>query len=132
MSHIAVLEMAFRDLSALEAACAAVGATLDQAARKYAAYYGQQKCNAGAITHPAANFGIGVNKEADGSYRLAWDNWNIGMWAGGLPEVFGADLTKLRQGYSSIVASRQMRRAGFRVQETRDEQTGDLRLICTR
>lgn len=60
----------------------------------------------------AYEVGVVKSKVHQGEYELMWDFWQDGF---GLKEAIGEDGNKLKQKYSEIVATKQLRKMGLRV-----------------
>jgi hypothetical protein len=146
MSHVVVIELQVKDLQALGEAAKQLGGELviGQMTFKWYGrwmndYHGQDaayrkmnpekfgKCDH-AVKHPKCKYEIGVVRQEDGSFTVLADEWG----EGGLPAVFGKGMHKLKQRYGACVAAKTMRRQGFSVKEVDDEETGYLRLVCSR
>jgi hypothetical protein len=146
VSHVATVDLHIKDLDSLKAACKAMGLEFREGQKTYK-WYGHSvgdyplpegfKANElGQCEHAIGIPGnkrayeIGVVRRRDGKpgYMLMWDFWNGGY---GLQEVVGQDCKKLRQQYATQVSIKQVRKQGFRVQQTVG-QDGKVRLVCTR
>jgi len=119
-----------RDLQALKLACQALGLQFRENQRTYrwyGRYMGDSQLPAGftpeelgrcehAISVPGNRYAyeVGVLRRRDGKpgFALYYDNWQGG---GGLEERIGENARRLKQEYASQVATRQLRRQGFRV-----------------
>lgn len=126
MSHVCKVELQIKDLAALEAACRAVGLELVRGQKTYRWYsdlnpganraYRRSETDGHcdhAIRIPGADgeeHEIGVARTASGAYELRWDPM------GRIVEmVGGSDARKLRQEYSSAVATKWYKQHGYRV-----------------
>lgn len=76
------------------------------------------------ISFPGASYDVGVMQEADGSFRLRWDQWAGG---GGLHKRIGADGGLLGQAYAIEAAKKAARNKGYLVTETRQDN-GHIKL----
>jgi hypothetical protein len=147
MSHVVTIQLEVKDLKALAAAAEFFGAelVLDQPTFRWygmwvndysadnAAYrngiktddYG--KCDH-IIRHPNCSYDIGLVKQPNGAYIVVADEWS----AGGLANVFGQGMQRLKQRYGVAVAAKTMRNQGYSVKEAIDQTTGNVRLVCTK
>lgn len=134
MSHVTSVSMQIRDLNALKQACARMGAIFVQDQKTYA-WYGRSvgdfpipqgmteadlgKCNH-AIRVPGVRYEIGVVKQKDGTYSLAYDFYGTGGGHDGqkLKEKFGDGLGKLKQAYAVAAAKLKAKAMGWMCHET--------------
>lgn len=133
MSHIASIKIKIKDISALIAACAELGAEFRQGQTTYH-WYGRRagdsplpegmtedmlgKCQH-AIRIPGVKYEVGVVQTADGTYTLAWDEYGYdnGEHDGHkLIQKFGPQLGTLVQLYGVHQATALMQARGFKVQ----------------
>jgi hypothetical protein len=146
MSHVATVDVHITDLSALKAACSALGLEFregQQCFRWFGTHIGDYPLPAGytaadmgqcehaiGVKDNAGAYEVGVVRRRDGKpgYTLMYDFWNRGY---GLEEKIGSRAGKLRQQYAAQVAATQARRQGYRVHPLQQED-GTLHLICTR
>ncbi len=79
-------------------------------------FYDKQKesCDH-AITFPVSKYGVGVRKQTDGTFRLAWDPYYLG----GLEKIMGRDCGLFTQAYGIEAAKRAARIKGYGVRETK-------------
>lgn len=147
MSHVVAIKLEIKDLKALAEAAKALGAELIEGKKTFrwygkwmndysdanAAYknginpadYG--KCDH-IISHPDCSYDIGLVKQPDGAFLVVADEWH----AGGLANVFGNGMSKLKQRYAFSVAARTMRAKGWRVSERPGQKADSIRLVCTK
>lgn len=121
--HVSTVKLSVKSLEALQAACLRLGLTFVEGQTSYqwyGRYMGDSPLPAGvsvsdlghcthAIKVPGARYEIGVVAEADGTYSLRGDYWA----SGGLVEVLGKDLNKLRQAYGIEAALLEAQRQGY-------------------
>jgi hypothetical protein len=121
--HVTSLKLEVKNLEALKLACQRLGLQFMEGQRRYE-WYGHYvgstplpqgfgvddlgKCTH-AIKAPGADYEIGVQRWGDGSYKLLYDSWA----AGGLEQVLGRDLNRLRQGYGVSAAILEAQRQGY-------------------
>lgn len=124
MSHVCKVELKIKDLAALGMAAQTLGGELVRGQTHYNCYADHSpayrvsaddgKCDhAIRIRGEDSKLGtheIGVRKEADGSYSLHWDPMGriVSM-------VGGRNAERLRQEYSTAVATKWYRTNGYRV-----------------
>lgn len=135
MSHVADVELKFRDLDAIEAAVKACGGQFrrdqkthgwyghflndwrsERAAvnRRDASTFG--KCDH-AIHFPGTSYEIGLVREPDGTYTAIYDTY--GSEGRKLETACGGvGLPKLKNEYAAAVTMRTLMRKGFRCQRT--------------
>lgn len=130
MSHVTQVECQILDLDCLEAAIAPLGLELmrgQSTYRWYGTFVGDAplpegvkvedlgrcahairvKPHAGLSSKP---YEIGLVKQENGSYRLAWDFWRGGY---GLEDCAGTGCQKVVQGYAVEVSKKHLRKAGY-------------------
>lgn len=130
MSHISEVQCEIKDLDALGLALAPLGLELmrDQTSyRWFGRYVGDTdlppgvkeedlgKCSHAIRVKPHAGlsskpYEIGLVKQENGSYRLAYDFWKGGY---GLEACAGAGCQKVVQGYAVEVSKKHLRKAGY-------------------
>ena len=127
MSHIATVEVEFKDLDALAKACQRCGVELKQDKKQFRWYNDQvSPCDA-AIVHPSKfAFEVGVHKTATG-LRIEFDPHNRGKKYGqntgpGMQDAIAFEddirgIGKLQQAYAIEVARKQAKKQGFAVKE---------------
>jgi hypothetical protein len=138
MSHVATISLEVKDLDALAIACKRLGFTLNLGQKTYR-WYGRSvggyplpagyavedlgKCEH-AINVGAECYEIGVTKRRDGKagWSLVWDFFDRRLLA-----KVGNDACILKREYAAVVAAKQARAQGFRVQEWR-QQDGGIKL----
>ena len=125
-SHIVDIKIEVRDLDALETAAVALGLQFrrsQETYRWYGRYVGDSslpegitadqlgKCNhaLGVPNNPTA-YEVGIVAQADGSYRLLWDEWSGGY---GLQEKIGKGAEKLIARYAIEKAVLECQRLGW-------------------
>lgn len=132
MSHITTATgVVINDLDCLKKAAESCGCMFKAEQKTFKTFAGNQgKCEA-AIVHPdkAVQYEIGVNRNADGTYRLDVDNWNN---MGGLGQYVGRDAGKLLQHYTAMVAKKQLKKQGYRFKADRYTEEGCLQLVAVR
>jgi hypothetical protein len=121
--HVATIKLEVKSLDALKLACARLGLEFLEGQRTYR-WYGEyvagtplpegfNQDDLGKCTHaigvPGAEYEIGVQRWKDGTYKLLYDSWS----SGGLTQVLGADLNKLRQSYGVSAALLEAQRQGY-------------------
>lgn len=133
MSHIATVEVEFRDMDALAKACTKCGVELRQEQKTFRWYNGQvTPCDA-AIVHPNAKaYEIGVHK-TDTGLKIQFDPFMRGY---GMQDAVAFEddikgLGKLQQAYAVEVARKQAKRQGFSVRET-VQADGRVKLTLSR
>jgi hypothetical protein len=147
MSHVASIDIAINDLTALKAAVKELGCEWREGQLNYK-WYGTSvgdyplpkgmtvemlgKCSH-AIKVPGVNYEIGVVKMPDGTFTLAYDfyGYDGGTHDGHkLLAKFGEKLGKLVQGYAVHRATLEAQRKGLRVIRT-TTANGSIRLAIT-
>lgn len=118
MSHITKVQVAITDLEALGEACAELGGELLLDVKAYQ-MWGSRKVNCFAtIRFKGASYEVGVQQAKDGTYTLEADFYG----SGGLTQKIGANASKLEQQYKSSVVKKEMKRKGFKVTKSWEEQ----------
>lgn len=131
MSHVALIKLEVKDLDCLSAACKRLGLELVRGQKKYKSYQSGLTCDH-AIRKPGneSAYEVGVQKQADGRYTLAFDSYGQHY---GIPQYAGGnDLPKLKQWYAAEVAAKHAKRQGWqgvRIMQTND---GRPKVIATR
>jgi hypothetical protein len=147
MSHVAKIELEIKDLTALAAACQALGLEFMYGQKTYKCYGRIQGMSdqmpAGftveemghcehAIRIPgnsrAYEIGVVTRRDGKAGYALLLDAWQGGF---GLTEKIGESGQKLKQNYSSAVARAHMIRHGYRVISS-TKQDGTIVLRASR
>lgn len=133
MSHIATVEVEFRDMDALAKACVKCGVELRQDQKTFRWYNSKvSPCDA-AIVHPNAKaYEIGVHKTETG-LRIQFDPFMSGY---GMQDAVAFEddiegLGKLQQAYAVEVARKQAKRQGFSVRE-QVQADGRVKLTLSR
>ena len=133
MSHIATVEIEFRDMDALSKACIKCGVELRTEQKQFRWYNGRiSQCDA-AIVHPNAKaYEIGVHKTETGM-RLEYDPFMRGY---GMQDAVAFEdniqgLGRLQQAYAVEVARKQAKRQGFSVRE-QVQADGRIKLTLSR
>ncbi len=142
MSHISELKTTFKNLDDIELAAARLGGTLlrDQKTyRWFGQYMGDSQMPAGmtqadlgkcnhAIRFPHASYEVGVRRQPDGTFRLAWDSWS----SGGLLKHMGNEQgDRFTQAYTVVATTRAARIKGYACRETaRSDGAVELELIA--
>lgn len=143
MSHVATIAVQIKDLASLKKACERVGLEFREGQKTYK-WWGRHvgdyplpagftKADLGKSTHALAvkgkkdayEIGVVESRTTPGTYELLWDFYAGGK---GLEAAVGKDAKKLMQAYSTEVARKAARRAGFRVTETKVD--GKVVLRC--
>lgn len=139
MSHVATIEVKVSDKEALAAAAERLGGVFHEGQktyRWYGTFVGDSPMPAGmtmadlgkcdhAISFPQASYEVGVRKNEDGSYTLAWDYWGQGGLA---PILGGPQAPKLVQAYAAEKLKQEARRLGHAVESETTLQDGTVRL----
>ena len=134
VSHIATVEIEFKDLDCLAKACTKCGVELRMGQKQFKWFAGKvSECDA-AISVPqnTVAYEIGVHIEG-GKIRLSYDPWNKGN---GMQNhiAFEDDIKgigKLQQAYAVEVARKQAKRQGFSVRE-QVQADGRIKLTLAR
>lgn len=146
MSHVTLIELSVEDLEALAEGGINLGMELLEKRnfKWYGNYVGDHPLPPGfteqdmgkcdyvlRIKNNAEAYEVGVVRRKDGKpgYVLLWDFWCEGF---GLQSTIGENGSKLRQEYSIAVASKAMRRQGFRISREVNEETGKPRIRMRR
>ena len=141
MSHITEISVEIKDLDSLEAACKEMGLELVRGQARYKWFgrfvggapmpAGMTEAEMGRCNHAiripgnAQAYEIGVCQQG-GNFVLRWDSWQGGY---GMQDIVGKDAGKLSQAYAVQVASKQARRQGMSVVQTRLAD-GRVQLRC--
>ncbi len=120
MSHLNTGTSVIRDIACLEAAVKTFAGCTMQPAKSFRAYLGGE-CEH-AITVPKSYYQLGVVKQKDGTYRLAYD-----ADESRIPQTFGDKLCKLQQQYNRQRVLKSARAKGFTVNEQK-QPDGSIRL----
>lgn len=145
MSHIETGTCKILNLEALKAAVKEMGAEFVEGQRTYKWYgrsvgdaplpAGMRKEDLGKCTHaikvPGVNYEVGVVKQKDGSYTLAWDSWkdpDRNHDGHKLIEKFGKGMEELSMLYSVHVATMQAWANGWTVQRQKTK-SGEYDLV---
>lgn len=138
MSHMVEVKLRIKDLSALRAACNELGFEFIENQKTYKWFgrwvgdspmpEGMTKADLGKCDHaikvPGSTYEVGLRKQADGSFTLAYDWWN----SGGLKDKLGQNAGPLVQSYAKHKAVRELRRKGFRLGGVRTLKNGAIEL----
>lgn len=111
MSHITTMALVITDLAALKSAVQEMGAEFTAGVRTFRSYQHGLECEA-KITLPGCNYEIGVQKQKEGGYKLAFDFYGQGQ---GLRNKFGEGCKKIAQMYAVHKATAEARRKGYTV-----------------
>ena len=144
MSHLVCIEIEVKDLDSLAAACTECGLELARDQKHYRWFgrlmgdsplpEGMTAKDAGKCDHAIRVPGndrayeIGVRRQANGTFKLAYDFWQGGY---GLEKLAGEKCGKLVQSYAAAVAVKQVRKQGFAVQR-RVLADGRVQLVCSK
>ena len=153
MSHVASVKCYVQDLDALASVADRLGFELVRDAKTYAwfgQWVGDFRGSTAAVDngHRPEDFGkclhklrrkdaragdyeIGVVARPDGQpgYELVYDNWSVG--GSRVEELAGRGLSKLKDEIACEVSTRIMRRKGYRVSRTVNQQ-GAIVLNCSK
>ena len=124
MSHVATVEMAVKDLSALEVASKKLGLLFQRGKETWRSFDSQTNRSTHAISVPNSSYDIGVIKTNTG-FELKMDEF--GSQARVIHERLGMGLAKLKSEYTATVTTKQLQRQGYRVQRTM--QDGRIQLV---
>lgn len=119
MSHIATVSVIIKNTDALKAAAHELGCFFTEA-KTFNSYQSGLPCDF-KITVPGVRFEVGVQKQADGTYKLAWDTYGSGggslHGADGqkLLTKFGEGMGLLTQRYGVLVTEAQAKAKGMQV-----------------
>jgi len=146
MSHVATIELEIRDLACLIEAAKECGLEFLENQQSYRWYgvsvgdyplpTGFRKSDLGKCDHAlrvkngnGSTYEIGVCARRDGKpgFTLLWDFWQGGY---GLQAAVGTDGNKLKDAYAAAVATKELKRKGYRVQRTKNE-AGKIILTAT-
>jgi len=133
VSHIATVEVEFRDMDALAKACVKCGVELRQDQKTFRWYNGKVSPCDSAIVHPNAKaYEIGVH-ETETGLRIEFDPFMRGH---GMQDAVAFEdnikgLGKLQQAYAVEVARKQAKRQGFSVRE-QVQADGRVKLTLSR
>ena len=134
MSHIATVEIEFKDLDCLAKACTKCGVELRRDQKQFTWYNGNvSDCDAAiAVPGNSRAYEIGVHLEG-GKIRLAYDPFcrGYGMQNHVAFEDDMRGLGKLQQAYAVEVARKQAKRQGFSVRE-QVQADGRIKLTLAR
>ena len=146
MSHVATVDVEVKDLESLDLACQRLGLELVRHQLSYkwfGKHIGDYPLPEGFAVHELGRcdhairipgkpdaYEIGVVRRRDGrpGFMLLWDFFAGGY---GLEKIVGHECQALRQHYAAAVATREARRKGFIVQETK-LGNGQIQLRMTR
>lgn len=132
MSHITTSEAKIIDIDALRAAVATFGGTLEQRST-FMSYESGHACDY-AICLPGVKYQVGVQKQHDSSYRLAYDSYGYDQSATHdghkLIAKFGEGLAMLRHAYTEATIRKQAKMHGYSLART-VLPNGDVRLRLT-
>jgi hypothetical protein len=137
MSHVSKIELEIKDLDTLKAACERLNLEFVPNQRTYK-WYGEHvgdyplpqgfsiedmgKCDH-AIMVPGASYELGV-VHRNRKYTLLWDFYS----SGGLERVLGKGGGKLKQAYAVERIRREATLKGYRLHETKSENSVRLRM----
>ena len=133
MSHIATVEVEFRDMDALAKACVKCGVELRQDQKTFRWYNNKVSACDAAIVHPNARaYQIGVHK-TDTGLRIELDPFmgGYGMQDAVAFQDNKQGLGKLQQAYAIEVARKQAKKQGFSVRE-QVQADGRVKLTLSR
>ena len=149
MSHVATVDIEIKDLAALRLACSEIGLEFREGQKTFkwygrwvndysaddAAYragidpknYG--KCDhALSVPGNSKAYEIGVVKQPNGSYKLAWDFYSGGF---GLMEKVGQKCGKLVSSYAGHVAKHTLFKQGYAIQSKKTLPDGSVEMVFT-
>jgi len=130
MSHVTTASgIEIKDLECLKKAAASCGCEWNEGATEFRTFAGNKGKCLHTISHnsKSVTYEIGVNQNADGTYRLDVDNWNN---MGGLAKHVGKDAGRLLQNYTAFVAKKQLRKQGWRFKKDVVTENGCLQLVA--
>lgn len=139
MSHVATIDVVITDLQSLKDACKARGWVFVEGQRKYRWYgtwvgdtpmpAGMTKADLGKCDHaikiPGCTYEVGVVRQPDDTYGLAWDYWGTG----GLVKALGGQKApKLVQAYATEKMKNEARRMDYALESEEVMADGTVRL----
>ena len=128
MSHVRQQTSEYNDIDTLRATVAETpGLTWLEGQTTHAYWSGQQGECSHAIRVEGSRFEVGVVKQADNTYRLAWDNF--GQQGQRIDEVLGRDGSRIRQSYQEKRIVRQVARQRGRVLSRTVLPNGEVKLV---
>ncbi len=128
MSHVTKIELRIESLEALKRAAEELGCELVENVSTFRAYYDNtdNRCDHVIRIKGKSNaYEVGVQRQEDGSYKLAMDNY---LGAKGLVAQVGEDALELRRRYSACFAEDHWKEKRYTV---RREVTTDGRIRVT-
>lgn len=127
MSHITSIELEVKDLNALKSACRRLGFVYRENQRQFEYYKNQKGECLHAIHIEGCQYEVGIQRNANEGYQLAWDNYH----QGGLVAALGEGAGKLKQFYGLEKVKIEARKKGYSVTE-RMKENGQIVLTMTR
>jgi len=124
MSHVVEITTKITDLTALRVACDELGFHFMQDQRSFVRYQPIPGSCEHAIRIDGCKYEVGVVKQQDGSYQLAYDPW----YSGGLGGRIGENAGPLVQGYAKHKTIREAQRLGHRVVGQQVLKDGSVKL----
>lgn len=143
MSHVVAIETALRDLDAIKATCAELGLVFKQGQQSfkwwgrsvgdYPVPQGMKAADLGQCDHaigvPGTTWEIGLVRQPDGAYKLAFDFY--GSQGGPIVQALGGkDARKFLQLYGVNMATIQARKLGHNVQRVMGAK-GSINVVIT-
>ena len=130
MSHVALIELAFKSIELMAEAAASLGGKLvcgQETYKWYGMWLNDYHANEAAVTQgvnpktfgkcdhaivfPGCQYEVGVIRNKDGSYKMIYDNY---IGGGGLEKVCGKGLSKLTQNYGVKLGHQTLKKRGFK------------------
>jgi hypothetical protein len=125
VSHVTEIKTKITDLAALEVACSELGFHFMRDQKTFVRYQSIPGSCEHAIRVGGCSYEVGVVKQGDGSYQLAYDPW----YSGGLGARIGENAGPLVQSYAKHKTIREAARLGHRVVAQQVLKDGSIKLV---
>lgn len=145
MSHLTKVKVQVRDLEVLKKVCAELGLEFKKDQKTYkwfGTFVGDSPLPAGmkvedlgqcdhaiSVKGNKAAYEVGLRKQKDGSYQLAFDFWSGGC---GLEKIVGKNCSTLMSAYSQAVAKKSLTKAGYIFSGTKKLSDGTTEMVFTK
>lgn len=131
MSHTTTLKTSIKDVRAIRQAAKECGVELLENAKPRMFYQDQQKFNSEFVLRLKGRYDVGLNKQKDGSYALAFDPWggDIQRELGNAAKGPNAVVGKFLQAYAKHAAINAATAKGYSVSGTSIDKNGNVNLI---
>jgi hypothetical protein len=131
MSHTTTLKTSIKDVRAIRQAAKECGVELLENVKPRMYFADQQKHTSEYVLKLKGRYDVGLNKQPDGSYALAFDPWggDIHKELGNAAKGANATVGKFLQSYAKHAAINAATAKGYSVSGTSVDKHGNINLI---